>query len=977
MFSLPSLILIGVAYLLFLFGTAYLTERGVLPKKLVRHPLTHVLSIGVYASVWTFYGAFSLAKESGYSFFGSYFGPVLTFLLAPALLIPILRITRTYQLSSLPDLFAFRFRSGSVGTLTALISVFATLPMLSIQIQAVSDTLYILNDQFSADQISVGFCFIIALFSILFGARHASLRTNHRGLMVAMAVESVIKLSALLIIAGFAIFGILGGIGETGSFITQHPEIVEQLKTPVNSEAWRTLILAFFAATIVMPHTFHMLFTENSSDETLYKATWAMPLFLLLLACSVPPIIWAGQSLNVGGDPQFIILNIGLMLDSSWLTVIAFIGGLSAASGIMIVATVALASMLQNHVILPLIPKPKTSRFYARLLWLRRILIMAMILGSYLFYRLIGNHFDLHQMGIVAIVAFLQFLPGLLVTLFWQHANRWGLLLGLISGMGIWLFSMLIPVLSASPLETLPFNINNSNWDHIAILSLLVNTAVMTIVSLFTPQSSEESQAAQACLMNALQKTNTTNLRASRISDFTEMLASRLGRKAAEREVQQALDSMNIHPDSIRPVDLLRLRAMLENNLSGLLGPVEAAALLEPIDRPADPMGVGFKASNVHLIENQLEDYQLQLTGLAAELDEMRRYHRLTLQKLPIGVCTLDTEGQVLFWNHEMERLTHILNEEVIGSALSSNSNPWSKVLEQFVDAPIDHQLGQKLIIDGHTHWFSLHKSILKERKDIGMVILLENDTDTKNMQDKLAHNERLASIGRFAAGVAHEIGNPVTGIACLAQNLKLETDNPYILETGDQIVDQTKRISRIVQSLVRFAHAGRPEADREQLPVSLAQCAEEAIHLLSLDSHGKHLQYINQIPDNLRIVGDPQQMHQVFVNLLQNASDASKNQDEIWLEAEETTETVILRVTDEGSGITDESKERLFEPFFTTKDPGQGTGLGLSLVYNIIEEHYGSIEILSPANNKQKKGTQVAITLPRLRRTEDPDRAR
>ncbi len=972
MFSLPSLILIGVAYLLFLFGAAYLTERDMLPKKLIRHPLTHVLSIGVYASVWTFYGAFGLAQESGYNFLGSYFGAVITFVLGPAILIPILRITRTYQLSSLPDLFAFRFRSGGIGTYTAILSVLATLPMLSIQIQAVTDALYILNDQFSADQIGLGFCFVIALFSILFGARHPTLRTSHQGLMVAMAVESLIKLIALLVIALFALFGLLGGFEGVDNFLASHPESIQQLKAPVNSDAWRTLLLAFFSAAIVMPHMFHMLFTENSADETLYKATWAMPLFLLLLAAAVPPILWAGESLGVGGDAQYIILNLGLLLDSTWLTVLAFIGGLSAASGIMIVATVAMASMLQNHVILPLIPKPKTPRFYAWLLWLRRILIMAMLLSSYLFYRQIGNGYDLHQMGIVAVVAFLQFLPGVLVTLFWQRANRWGLLLGLTAGMGIWLFSMLIPLIGDPSLALTPFDLNSDNWDRIAILSLMFNIAVLTIVSLLSGQSEDEAKAAQACLMNALQKPTSSTLKASSTRDFINMLSSRLGEKAAEREVTKALEEMNLQAENIRPVDLLRLRTVLEQNLSGLLGPIEAAALLEPLDRPADPMG--FKASNVHLIESQMENYQVQLTGLAAELDEMRRYHRLTLQKLPVGVCTLDTDGQVLFWNNEMERLTGLHPEQVIGSPLKELDSEWAKAIDAFSYLDIEHQLGQKILIDGEPRWYSLHKSMLTERRDIGMVILLEDETDTKSIEDKLAHNERLASIGRFAAGVAHEIGNPVTGIACLAQNLKLETDNSYILETGDHIVDQTKRISRIVQSLVRFAHAGRPDADREQLPVSLAHCADEAIHLLSLDSHGKQQQYINYIPDDLRVLGDPQQLQQVFVNLLQNASDASDEQGRIWLEAVEQTEMVSLTVSDEGSGIPEECQARLFEPFFTTKDPGQGTGLGLSLVYNIIEEHYGSIEIVSPANNKQKKGTQVVITLPRLKWTEEPD---
>ena len=429
--------------------------------------------------------------------------------------------------------------------------------------------------------------------------------------------------------------------------------------------------------------------------------------------------------------------------------------------------------------------------------------------------------------------------------------------------------------------------------------------------------------------------------------------------------MKKALDEMNLPTQNVRPIDILRLRTLLEQNLSGLLGPIEAAALLEPLDRPSDPLG--FKVSNVPLMENQLENYQEQLTGLAAELDEMRRYHRLTLQKLPTGVCTLDVEGQVLFWNNEMERLTHIEAGDIIGSQLSESSSPWGQILHQFSHESLDHQLSQKLQLEDTTFWFSLHKTLLKEGRDIGMVILLEDETATKSIQDKLTHHERLASIGRFAAGVAHEIGNPITGIACLAQNLKLETDNAYILETGDQIVDQTKRISRIVQSLVRFAHAGKHDSVRKHVPVVVADCAQEAIQLLSLDSQSKQIHYRNNIDPEIRVEGDHQQLQQVMLNLLRNAADASQENQTIWLDISTKEHTVEIHVTDEGSGIPAEALSRAFEPFYTTKDPGQGTGLGLPLVYNIIEEHYGSIELVSPAKNKQNKGTQVVITLPRL----------
>ena len=336
MLDLSQLFLIGFAYLAFLFGTAYLTERDVLPTRWVRHPLTHVLSIGIYASVWTFHGAFGLASESGYLYLASYLGAVGVFVLAPALLIPILRITRTYQLSSLADLFAFRFRSGAVGTITTILTVLATMPMISIQIQAVADSLYIFNQQFTVSQFAFGFCSVLALFSILFGARHAALRHKHPGLVVAMAVSSLIKLGVIVAIGLYAFFWHSGWPGGSGKLVDRQSRSDGTAQYPVRRRnTWRTLLIAFFSATVVMPHMFHMMFTENSSDETLYKATWGMPLFLFLMALAVPPILWAGMSLGAGGDPEFLLLYLGMHLDSEWLTLMAFIGGLSAASGII------------------------------------------------------------------------------------------------------------------------------------------------------------------------------------------------------------------------------------------------------------------------------------------------------------------------------------------------------------------------------------------------------------------------------------------------------------------------------------------------------------------------------------------------------------------------------------------------------------------------------------------------------------------
>ncbi|SIR04314.1 ATP-binding protein [Marinobacterium stanieri] len=963
-FELSALLVLGCGYLLTLFGVAWLTERRLLPDRLTRHPAVHVLALCVFASAWTFYGIFGLAHNAGFAYLSSYLGASAAFLLAPVVLIPIMRITRRHQLSSLADLFSFRFRSGRVGTLTTLLTLFISLPLISIQIQALADSLPMLNPQVSSSHAAAVFCVVIAVFSILFGARHASLRNSHNGLVFAIALASLIKLVALVAIAVYALFFVLGGPAELSDWLQSNPAQLDSLQQQQQSDHWQILLLAFFACAFVMPHMFQIAFTENLPPESLYRASWGVPLFLLVLALAVLPILWAAVKTQALTNPEYLVLQLGQALQLPWLSTLAFIGGLSAASGIIIVATVALASMLQNHVVLPLVRVPNNVRFYAWLLWIRRLIILGLVLGSYLFFQFIGHRFSLNQLGLLAFIGFLQFLPGVLATLYWPRASRNGFLLGLIAGFVVWAQGLLLPMMGLSLLGDTPESPLAGDSHSAALLSLTANIAMLVLGSLIFPGSRQERAAADACMLNALPGPTERQIRVESDNDFITRLSPRLGDKPARREVRRALRELQLPAGQLKPLDTLRLRTQLEQNLSGLLGPVEAATLLQPLDESLDS---GFKARNVHLLEQQLETYDQRLSGLAAELDQLRRYHRATLQRLPIGACTIDAQHRILFWNAEMEQYTGLSTEAALGIDLAQLPAPWDELLNDFADASEFHLEAQGVELQGAQRWFSLHKAALDDAPDPGMVLLIEDETQTQLLARKLAHSERLASIGRFAAGVAHEIGNPVTGIACLAQNLKLETEEPEILSTGDQIVDQTHRITRIVQSLVRFAHTGRQEGPEHFEPVNLHDCIAEAVHLVSLDRRGRQQQFHNQVQTDLQIPGDLQLLLQVFVNLLNNASDASDEYGEIHIEASLNTHSVRVLIIDEGSGIPPELQGQLFEPFFTTKEPGKGTGLGLPLVYNIITQHYGNIEILSPANKKQNKGTRVVITLPRL----------
>ncbi len=971
-FSLGQVSAIGVGYLLLLFAAAYATERRWLPRKVTRHPLVYVLSLGVYASAWAVYGSVGLANQYGFGFLSYYLGVAGAFVLAPVLLVPILRITRTYQLSSLADLFAFRFRSRWIGSLVTVFMLMCALPLLALQIQAVADSIYILTNEASPHTLALGFCMVMILFAILFGARHTSLREKHESLVVAIAFESIIKLVLMLAIGAYVLFEIFGGFQGLDVWLTAHADQLQELQKPLEAGQWRTMLLLFFAAAVAMPHMFHIIFTENQSTDVLFRSSWAVPLYLLLLSLPVPLILWAGMAEGNPLKPEYMVLGIGINGAENWVGIFAFIAGLSAASGTIILVTLALAAMTLNHLVLAVYQPGAKFDIYNWLLWFRRLLIGLIILAAYLFYRTLGVKHDLASLGLTSFVGILQFLPGILAVLYWPTANRIGLIAGLCAGVGIWIFGQVIPLIYNIEQVTLPatnlvFHSGSDGWYEVALTSIIFNIVVFIFTSLFLQPSDEEKAGASSCSVDALSRPHRLQLNARTCEDFIGFLAIPLGKMTAEREVQTALHDLQLSPDDGRPYSLRRLRDRIQANLSGLMGPAIAQEIVDQY-LPYQANGSSHNSEDIHFVETRLENYRYQLTGLAKELDSLRRYHRQTLQYLPIGVCSLGNDYEILMWNNTMSELTGIPMDQVVGSRFDSLPEPWKGLLGEFVGSQTPH-LFQKVQQDnGKPRWFSLHKAHIEEPLSHmgGSVILLEDHTETQQLEEELVHSERLASIGRLAAGVAHEIGNPITGISSLVQNLKYETDNPEVIgETADQILQLTKRVTRIVHSLVSFAHAGSHASQTAQEPLLISHAVTEAANLISLSSKGKDIEFDNQCPDDLYVIGDIQKLIQVFVNLLGNARDASDAGDSVTITATVQDNTAQVSVTDRGCGIPEEQLEHIFEPFFTTKDPGEGTGLGLALVYSIIEEHYGHIQINSPADRTQGRGTEVTITLP------------
>ncbi|CAH0992253.1 Adaptive-response sensory-kinase SasA [Sinobacterium norvegicum] len=979
--SISAIFVVGFLYLSILFAIAFATDKKWIPERLVNHPVVFVLSLGVFASAWAYYGVLGLAHSYGFGFMFYYFGITAFFMLSPLLLKPLVSICKRNQLSSLADLLAFRFRSSWAGALVTLCMLMGMLPLLALQIQSIADTVHIMTDLTPLvhndrperhDSMALVFCFMITLFTILFGARHTASNERHDGLIAAVAAETVIKSIALVLVAYFSVQQVFGGFGGLDLWLDQNPQIIERLHSTFGEYSTRTLLLTSFAAAIGMPHMFHMIFSERPSSRSVNAASWGVPLLLLIISLPVLPILWAGYASGATTPPDYFAIGTSMIRENYWLTVIAYIGGLSAASGVIIVSTLALASMCLNHLILPYYQPPIERDIYRWLLWTKRLLIAMIILAGYIFFRIYTSKGQLGYLGVAGFAATLQFLPGIFAVLYTPKANRNGLIGGLLIGFGIWFFTLVVPIISSTqPWYAVLVGadlISDQSWIAATVGSLIANILVFVTLSWVTRISDEERSAAQNCALDSLNRPERRELTFTSSSEFKSRLASALGVSVAEREVNAALDDLGLKHSDNRPYSLRRLRERIEANLSSLLGASVAHEMINrllPYKRSSQP----FASEDIQLVETRLETYKKNLTGVAAELDGLRRLHKQTLLDLPIGVFSLGPDNEVLLWNYSIAKLTGISSDNIRGSTISSIDEPWRQVFVDFANSKELHLHKQSVELDGRIQHFSLHKASRQGafHRNRDQLFVLEDLTELQMLEDELLHSERLASIGRLAAGVAHEIGNPVTGIACLAQNLRYESDQPGVLEVAEEIVNQTDRISSIVHSLVSFSHSGKHTGSNNKFERhNLSSIVDEACKLISLDTtHEYNVNVVNLCEEDHYVFGDEQTLVQVFINLLSNARDASPEDSDVLIESLQKGNNHLITVTDQGSGISADKQEKIFEPFFTTKEPGKGTGLGLALVYSIIEEHQGSISVKSPVDLSNNSGTQFLISLP------------
>ena len=448
---------IGLLFLVASYGDrAHRGERG------RRSRLIYPLSLAIYCTSWTFFGSVGLASRSGFDFLAIYLGPVLLIGLASPLVIRVVRLAKSQNITSIADFIAARYgKNQAVAATVAVIAIAGSIPYIALQLKAVSASLGTILAQVGTStgvatgmpgDIALFVAISMAAFAVLFGTRHVDATEHQDGLILAVAAESVVKLLAFLAVGVFVTFVMFGGPVALFTKALENPEASQALTSEQGVGAFLTMTLLSAFAIILLPRQFHVAVVENNNEAEVRRAAWLFPLYLVLINLFVVPIALAGLLTFPAGavDSDMYVLALPLRAGSQVLALVAFIGGLSAATAMVIVETVALAIMVSNDLVMPLLAQRRQpfigllENVGALLLRVRRFAILAILLLAYLYHRSAGFA-QLASIGLLSFAAIAQLAPAFFGGLFWPRATARGAVAGMIAGFAAWAYTMLLP----------------------------------------------------------------------------------------------------------------------------------------------------------------------------------------------------------------------------------------------------------------------------------------------------------------------------------------------------------------------------------------------------------------------------------------------------------------------------------------------------------------------------------------------------
>jgi len=976
---------VALAYMAILFAIAFYGDRRSAPLPPRVRAWVYSLSLAVYCTSWTFFGAVGQAAEQLWSFLPIYLGPILLLVCAPWVLQKMVMISKQENITSIADFIAARYgKSQALAVVVALICLVGVLPYIALQLKGIVLGVNLLIGAGAdatgtrAQDTALVVSLVLALFTIVFGTRNLDATEHHRGMVLAIAFESLVKLFAFLAVGAFVTYGLFDGPDDLFDQAMLAPRLEEYWKETIN---WPSMVVqtgVAMMAIICLPRQFHVTVVENIDPQDLRVAKWVFPAYLALAALFVVPIALAGQMLLPSSVlPDSFVISLPLAQAHPALALLAFIGGASAATGMVIVASVALSTMVSNDMLLPwLLRRNNAERpfevFRQWMLSVRRVTIVVILLLAYVSYRLLGSTASLATIGQIAFAAVTQLAPAMLGALYWKQANRRGVFAGLATGTFLWFYTLILPIaahslglsLSSFPgltwLHSNPLHLPITPLTQGVVLSLAGNFTLFAWVSVLSrTRVSEHWQAGRFIGQEISARPSSRSMLAVQINDLLQLAARFVGEERARQSFIRFAyrQGKGFNPNQNADGEWI---AHTERLLAGVLGASSTRAVVK---------------AAIEGREMQLED----VVRIADEASEVLQFNRALLQgaieNITQGISVVDQSLRLVAWNR---RYLELFNYP---DGLISVGRPIADIIRYNAERGLCGPGEAEVHVARRLHWMRQGRAHTSERlfpngrvielignpmPGGGFVMSFTDITAFREAEQALTEaNEGLErrvterthelsqlnvalteakgtaesanqSKTRFLAAVSHDLMQPLNaarlfsaalthqddGLSTEAQKLVHHLDTS--LRSAEDLISDLLDISRLENGMIN--KDPKPFALNELFDVLSAE-----FQALARDQGLK----FRVRGSKLRVDSDSKLLRRILQNFLTNAFRYGKGP--VLLGVRRRKGELCLEVWDRGPGIPEDKQRVIFEEFKrldshqTRAEKGLGLGLAIA----------------------------------------------
>ena len=1010
---------IGLLFLVASYGDRIRGFRRARRARLLIYPL----SLAIYCTSWTFFGSVGFASRTGYEFLTIYIGPVLMIGLCSPLIARIVRLAKEQNITSIADFIAARYGKGqAVAATVALIAIIGSIPYIALQLKAVSSSLETILSRISPIDVVTGpllgdlalfVALSMATFAVLFGTRHVDATEHQDGLMLAIATESIVKLVAFLAVGIFITFVMFHGPIALFSEALHHPQAAGIFTREPRLDTLVATTLLSFVAIILVPRQFHVAVVENNDEDEIKRAAWLFPVYLVLINLFVVPIAVAGLITFRAGtvDSDMFVLALPLQNGSNLMTIAAFIGGLSAATAMVIVESVALSIMVSNDIVMPLLLQRReglfseAKNFGSMLLAVRRLAIFGIVLLAYLYYRSAGDA-QLASIGLLSFAAIAQLAPAFFGGLIWRRGTAGGAIAGMTGGIAIWAYTLLLPsfadvgivsqhILTAGPwhLAALrPQNLLGLDLPplvHGVLWSLTINVLAYIGISLRRAPSPIERLQADIFVPSDLVPI-APSFRLWRSSVTVEELTTTIARYLGEERTRSAFESFaTTHRISLDPKDEadFRLVRNAEHVLASAIGAASSRLVLSLLLRKRT---VSTKAA-LKLLDDANTAIQYNRAILQTALDHVRQ-----------GIAVFDKELQLICWNRQFGEILDLppgLTRVGIGLAdiLRLNARRGDigpERIEAFVGEQIElYVFGAKPFLERFAEPELVIEVRANRMPDGGIVTTFtditasveaaealerSNETLERRVQERTEELTRLnAALARakgeadaanisktqFLAAASHDILQPLNAarlyVTSLIERQGGREDAPLVgnidasLEAVEEIFGALLDMSRLDTGTMR------PEFASFRIDELMRQIELEFAPLAT--ARGLELKFV---PCSLVVRSDRRLLRRLIQNLVSNAIKYTPS-GRVLVGCRRRGENLRVDVYDTGIGVPETKLRDIFVEFHRL-DQGakiaRGLGLGLSIVERVARALGGAVDVVSMVG----RGSRFSVLVPR-----------